>query len=197
MKRKFGNVGGIVGISGKNSNVINCYNTGAINVTSNNIVKAGGIVGCNQGGLVSKCYNTGSITIDGCDHSSHVGGIVGECKEGTTLELSYNTGTISLKSSKKYQSCGGLTGSGYNIKNSYNIGNVTITDECVDEVESHDVRLGGITGVAQGYTENVYSACNINVIRFRHKKLYTSWLCNWCCSRKINDKELLFLVGRK
>ncbi len=78
--------GGIVGGSGGNLNIINCYNEGSISYTGSLTMTtgAGGIIGEFRGGgtlNVSNCYNIGRIT------SYHVaGGILGgDWAEGTKI----------------------------------------------------------------------------------------------------------------
>lgn len=107
----FGNISGpsyVGGISGLNNNmgtIINCYNTGDIEVSS---VWGGGIAGMNTSqGEITACYNRGNI-----HGTSTIGGVTGENQ--ASIKNCYNIGSIQ--------------GSGITFKNSgviancYNIG---------------------------------------------------------------------------
>jgi hypothetical protein len=73
--------GGIVGYSVKNGSnnaiISNCYNTGSVSGTGDNV---GGILGQNADGTVQYCYNTGEVLCGG----GSAGGVVG-FNSGSTL----------------------------------------------------------------------------------------------------------------
>lgn len=76
-------VGGIVGQS--SSTVINCYNSGKVEGTSNFLIISGigGIVGYNFNS-VANCYNKGEVIASGNDFASNVCGIVGNSGNSIT-----------------------------------------------------------------------------------------------------------------
>ena len=79
-------IGGVAGLN--QSNVMNCYNTGAVSGDSN----VGGVVGLNRenNSIVMNCYNTGAVTGD-----SKVGGVVGYNRaSGSTITNCYNIGAV-------------------------------------------------------------------------------------------------------
>jgi len=77
-------VGGLVGTSGCNDNVSNCYSTG--NITGEDVV--GGLVGANWG-TVSNSYSSCNIT-----GISRVGGLVGVNGPDQIVSNSYSTGSV-------------------------------------------------------------------------------------------------------
>lgn len=124
-----GHVGSIAGIA-RNSNIINCYNTGTV-IGGSGLV--GGITGGTYGCKVVNCYNTGTIK----GSQQHIGGIAGTIIESDVIN-SYNIGQITGNSF----GIGGITGYAYintNIVNCYNTGKIT-----------GGWVFGGITGEAYG-----------------------------------------------
>ncbi|MBR3814722.1 MAG: hypothetical protein IKK38_12725 [Spirochaetaceae bacterium] len=123
------------GLFARNSSTGNIHNViaaGSVSGTGGNQGYVGGIVGRNDGGIVTACANRASVS----GAAGQVGGIAGY-NSGTISEC-YNTGTI--RTSHDYQAdAGGITG--------YN--NNTITD-CYNTGAiygyNNDSRTGGITG---------------------------------------------------
>ena len=78
------------GVVGYNEGtVVSCYNTGK--VTAPQTGDVGGVVGGNNGGTVVSCYNTGKVT---APQTGDVGGVVGTNNNGT-VQNCYNTGSVS------------------------------------------------------------------------------------------------------
>ena len=73
----------------RNPIVSYCVNTGSVTTDYDSSERpAGGIVGENEGGLVTNCYNTGAVVSDG----DAVGGIVGYANQGT-IEFCHSVGS--------------------------------------------------------------------------------------------------------
>lgn len=129
-------VGGIVGYNfGK---VTNCFFVGTVmGIGSSGIV--GGIVGNNEGGVISKCYSSGYIY-----GTSLVGGIVGLSTYNNIL-ISYGAITNSYSTSEITVSnyiAGGISGNGsINVVNCYAAGKIVCTGNNVD-----GDYIGGIIG---------------------------------------------------
>jgi len=131
------NAGGIIGaVSEGNIAFIDCYNTGAVSVSSssNNENNVGGIVGVIPpfvgNATFDNCYNTGDIS---ATHTSsywcNVGGIVGIAASAdinTTINNCYNTGKIHGTSTATVPRVGGITGQCTGpVNNCYNTGNIS------------------------------------------------------------------------
>ena len=126
-------IGGIVGYTYNNSNIINCYNMATINITDR---YAGGIVGFARTGTnIKNCYNAGNIT-----SKYNAGGIVGAIIN-SSISNCYNIGNIATNSEDVISWCGGIcsqTTNNSSIKNCYNIGYITTIND--------SVMVGGIVG---------------------------------------------------
>ena len=123
---------GLFGYVGKNGCVQNVNLEGG-SIKGHSLV--GGVVGYNEGGIVSNCYNTGDVTGGG-----NIGGVVGT-NEGTVSNC-YNTGKVSSENG----SVGGVVGSNDGtVTNSYNDGIVN---------GSHEA--GGVAG----WNDGIVSNCN-------------------------------------
>lgn len=99
-------------------NVINCYNTGNIDVmheTKGNAY-AGGIVG--SYGSVVNSYNTGNITVtQNENHNTYTGGIIGYYGSATNC---YNVGSVTATGNGGTQLyAGGIAGITYELNNCY------------------------------------------------------------------------------
>ena len=85
--------GSIAGQVLTNGTITNCYSVGHTVKTNNNI--AGGIAGCNYGGIISNCYAlklNGSVS----GYDTRWGGVVGDCqKDSTAPDLAQTYGTVS------------------------------------------------------------------------------------------------------
>ena len=109
-----GKLGGIAGYS--QGYIYNCHHTGTILCRKQNSTNAGGIVGENNYGTISKCYNTGMISGGDC------GGVVG-FSSGKLLDC-YNTGSVG----DGYRSGGVVAWSTGSITSCYNTGSVRGTN---------------------------------------------------------------------
>ena len=112
-------VGGIVGVSSKETVIINCKNKGNIisegKEDDESINASGGIVGRANGGIISNSSNTGNVT---ATVGINVGGILGIGREGVKVDGCYNyNGSI-----KGLNKVAGIVGDSYGmiISNCYN-----------------------------------------------------------------------------
>jgi len=77
-------VGGLVGFSGEEGNLIQCYSTGAVT----GIHQVGGLVGSNSYGNVINCYSTGAVS-----GGDQIGGLVGDSFRGPVTHSFWDTQT--------------------------------------------------------------------------------------------------------
>ena len=116
------------GVLGAGVKVVNCYNTGSVEVnikisenSSRACAYAGGISG--RGGNPQICYNTGNIksSTTSAWSRSYAGGIIGEAN-GRFISDCYNTASVSSSNC-----AGGIVGTAGNdsISNCYNTGLIT------------------------------------------------------------------------
>ena len=113
-------VGGIIGKSWSNVDIINCSNLGKIANTSES---AGGIFGRSEGNTnIYNSFNIGEVAATGCQ----VGGIVGYCVGNVNITNTYNSGQISQKGQYGRGGIAGAIGSNaiVNINSTYSIGKV-------------------------------------------------------------------------
>lgn len=126
------NAGGIAGRLVA-STMEKCVNTGSVTTAAQ---YAGGLAGCIGGDASIKySYNTG--TVEAGDNAGGLVGLSGSDKGSGTITDSYNTGAVSGG-----KSVGGIVGKaghaiGGEIKNNYNTGKITATDE---------LYVGGVVG---------------------------------------------------
>lgn len=172
-----GSVGGFIGKANMLS-ISNCANYADINVFNLNNpvnVSAGGISGISTNGDTSECCNYGKITVEGMDISVehrkiYAGGIYGN-SDGSADRITdcFNRGKISLNFSAPSAYVGGITGEAYIIENSYNSGDITVT-------ENYEGFVGGVSGdhwtdglavVPSPYIENTY---------YINERLYPSYV---------------------
>ncbi len=145
---KFANMGAVAGYlyNAGNSEIINCYNAGA--VYGYNAV--GGVVGFGQGGTVTGCYNTGWVS-----SNDRVGGVVGNA-ENTMIANCYNTGR--LQASCLY--AGGVVGRYFHkdgsvvLSNCYNTGDVVNTKSYGS--------AGGVVGNCATHMADCYSIGSVS-----------------------------------
>lgn len=123
----YSDIGGLIGDNssedGYTAKIDSCFASGAVTVTIGN--DAGGLVGRNYASSISHCSASGIITGNTINHSSAIGGLVGNNSENASISYSYATGSAS-----GYGNVGGLVGSNYTgstISNSYSRGNATGT----------------------------------------------------------------------
>lgn len=95
-------VGGLVGASDGNVNILSCINNGSISIYPINKVVVGGIASSDYG-WVSNCGNNGDIFING---SATAGGILGE---SNYISECYNNGKITV-TDETYSKVGGIAG---------------------------------------------------------------------------------------
>lgn len=130
-------VGGVCGYNyafNTTATIKNCYNTGTISGSDDEV---GGVCGCNYAdsegtSTINNCYNTGMVSSSSRGECSF-GGVCGKnyanSNSTATIESSYNTGTVSGKGDY----AGGVCGKNYaydssakaNIKYCYNTGTVS------------------------------------------------------------------------
>lgn len=127
--------------------VINCYVTGNVNISSVQYTYVGGISGHNgilvitgialpSNSHIRNCYNTAKITVETA--SGYVGGVSG--MHTGLVQNSCNEGTIHVKGSATKTRCvGGIAANAYSVSNCYNIGD--IKDESLNFR-----RTGGLVG---------------------------------------------------
>ena len=82
-------IGGITGQNGNDCNIINCYNSGEIQINNKGYM-IGGIVA--YGGKIFNCYNLGSIT--SLNKIYFGAGISANNRYGDTIENCYNISVI-------------------------------------------------------------------------------------------------------
>lgn len=132
-------VGGVCGYNyafNTTATIKNCYNTGTISGSDDEV---GGVCGCNYAdtegtSTINNCYNTGMVSSSSSSRGEcSFGGVCGKnyanSNSTATIESSYNTGMVS--GSGDY--AGGVCGKNYaydssakaNIKNCYNTGTVS------------------------------------------------------------------------
>ena len=148
-------IGGIVGYT--NSSVANCTNNATVNCNNAYAKNIGGVAGIVENNatsgdpvMVQYCRNTGAVT-----GGTRVGGLLGAVYLGSSsqykinVDRCYNTGTVTTVSSAYKSWIGGLVGycKGL-ISSSYNSGQIVVAQGC-GYGDGH--RLGGITGVLNGY----------------------------------------------
>ena len=130
-------VGGLAGISLNNATIKNCYVTGNIIGTGNNI---GGLVGVNDMANITNCYTSGSI-----NGAGNVGGLAGANQDNGKISNSYATGNISGTGT-----VGGLVGentNGCSIQYCYASGSISGT-----------YSIGGLVGNNGGSIQNCVAA---------------------------------------
>jgi hypothetical protein len=133
--------GGLLGF-GDSVSLINCFNMADVTViSSNNAVCAGGINGMMRHSEIRRCYNTGKISALSSNYT-YAGGIAGCAAESHESDIKdcYNLGGI-VADSQKFVYVGGLIGLSSTIKNSYNIGSISIISQ-----DPSCVFAGGIAG---------------------------------------------------
>ena len=147
--RGYSNIGGICGLGGLYTEIINCYNTGTVSGSSD----VGGICGYVQYGTqITNCYNKG--TVSGSDR--YVGGICSYTRDMVFINNCYNTGTVSGSSyvGGIFSYCGGDGNSAVEriINNCFNTGTV-----------SGSFWIGGICGYGnKGRITNCYNTGTVS-----------------------------------
>ena len=146
-------VGGITSLlTGKVENCSNATNLSVLlkgtEATEGN-GHIGGIVGVNYG-TVQRCFNSGTISVDigvNTVANSAMGGITGYNNNNAIINSCYNKGKIAGNATN-VAFVGGIAGSGANIQNCYNYGNVSTA--CAMKY------IGGIVGSQHVVTNSYY-----------------------------------------
>ena len=150
--------GAYVGLFGYNNGVIK--NLGVenftVNVSKNDDVYAGGLVGYNNSGDILNSYAAGNVSATSSRSSAYAGGLVG-CNSGS-IANSYAAGKVSATASDVRAYVGGLVG--YNnsgdILNSYATGDVGASS-------AYDAYAGGLVGRNYGGSIlNSYAAGDVS-----------------------------------
>ncbi len=149
---KFANMGAVAGYlyNAGNSEIINCYNAGA--VYGYNAV--GGVVGFGQGGTVTGCYNTGWVS-----SNDRAGGVVGNA-ENTMIANCYNTGRLQVSCTY----AGGVVGRYFHkdgsvvLSNCYNTGDVVNTKSYGN--------AGGVVGNCATHMADCYSIGSVSAASY-------------------------------
>ncbi len=148
-------IGGIIGRDEDGSNsIINCYNTGEINIinetSSSSCIGgiAGNLIGIANGGKIDStinfCYNLGNIN----GGYSNVGGILGS--SSSIITNSYNAGNLS--SNNYHDRIGGISGGdSKEISNCYNLGVID------DKLNYNYNEVGGIYGSCCNTINNCFN----------------------------------------
>lgn len=151
--------GGIAGSIQNGIVISNSWNYGEVLSQTELVLdcNAGGIVGYNSGGSISKCGNMGNITVK-TERYARGGGIVG-CNCGgnipVVIDQCVNQGTVYSPIGNNGV-CGGVAGDNFGtatISNCFNIGAVTSSS-----------RPGGIIGLADNNTIRVAESYNIGTL---------------------------------
>ena len=144
-------VSGLVDIADKDSYIVNCSNSGVINIApssmadKNSTFYIGSIVAYNSG-KVDMAFTNGSVSTGVTTHTTYLGGVVGYNSEGATLTSCHNAGAVNYSASRgadvsEYGYVGGVTSVALGtITHSTNEGTITSTST------AKEVHIGGIVG---------------------------------------------------
>jgi len=118
-------------------------NTGAV---SGNYNSVGGLVGSNEGGVISQSSNAASVS---ANYNANLGGLVGNNLENGSISSSHNTGRVSGTGM-----VGGLVGENDDsITNSYNAGDVSGGSD-----------VGGLVGLVEFSKTQICNSYNIGIV---------------------------------
>ena len=151
------NVGlfGCIGTNGTATGTVKNVTLADSYVRGNEFVS--GICGWNKGGTLQDCHNTGTVS-----GTTNVGGVCGKNDSGT-VDGCYNSGTVSA--GFFVGGVCGINNNGSTLKNSYNTGKVSCTNEDVGGVcgwnDASTVQGCYSTGTVSG-TTNVGGVCGMN-----------------------------------
>ena len=156
------------GVAGQVDTAVSCRNTGKVsmNATIQPIEPhmVGGVFALVQKSA-SKCYNKGAVSYSGKSYRGvYVGGVSGQARK---VSQSYNKGSVTLKipsaKSAEENKVGGVCGTVTDMRNCYNTGSITATGV---------VFIGGISGYANPWDDNVVSNYNTGKIKATTKGTY-------------------------
>ncbi len=123
-------VGGLIGNTGYDTTVSNCYNRGKITITNMSdlhrytTLNIGGLFGTAGSGLVaSNCYNAGDVTVNGLEFIQYIGGIAGY---------------VEINPSDYYYSG--------KLSNCYNVGSIAATTQYQSSIDENIRSVGGAVG---------------------------------------------------
>ena len=161
------NYQGLFGYVGPDGTVKNLTVSGTVSVSVIGIgFHIGGVVGQNNGGIVTNCHNTvevsGSSSGDESD-SIFIGGVVGYNSSGTITNCS-NTSTVSGSGNIHDNiSVGGVVGENSGtITNCFNTGTVS-GNGSVSGIYGDSISVGGVVGVSRGGTvTNCYNTGTVS-----------------------------------
>lgn len=153
--------GGIVACGNRNSKILNCHNEGTITYKGNNANGfVAGIMGEGAQVDIINCYNVGQIVIEQPTKAGVIAGVAGRNSIGK-VENCYNTVDIT-----GYQTVAGVVanatnnayGTGLQIKNCYNTGNIEMTNTA-----SSTACSGGVVGTLTrgSVMDNCYNTGNV------------------------------------
>ncbi len=151
--------------------VLNSFSTGTIQGTGTaNQITAGGLVGTNNGGLISNSYSTVGVGSTGTDPSLvfDLGGLVGKSVGGTITD-SYSTGNVAVGAgSSGVTNVGGLLG--------LDAGSSTFTHNYWDAGTSGQTNsegAGSTTAANPGCYGN--TSCAAGAVDLTHAASFTGW----------------------
>lgn len=164
-------VGGVVGLNGGASKVLDCYANCAVS-SSNDImadveattftstVNVGGVVGSGTGSINRCVVGSDTMLSAYCNAECHVGGIIGENSGSATACYSYAQFTLDNRHPEAKTYAGGLVG--YNKKGlvSFSYAVVNVLRQTTDE-NARQVYFGGMYGYADdGVIEDNFVSLN-------------------------------------
>ena len=142
---------GYLGTSGDNKGTVQNLTVSG-SVSGNNYV--GGVVGYNDGGIVTGCTFSGSGSGTGVTGNNYVGGVVGENSGSNgVVENCHNAGSVKGSGNSVGGVVGENRGSGP-VKNCYNTGKVTGS--------AASSNVGGVVGLNRGSVENCYNTVSVS-----------------------------------
>lgn len=156
-------IGGLIGQSGKGGDIYSCSNKTTINLSRTANTVCGGIVGYydpdNQPQRLEKCANSGNISIIDGGDSA-IGGIVGGVtRVPNDIKNLYNIGEITMTNCE-VTGVGGIVGSlNVDISNIYNRGNITVNTE-----NTSNGWIGGIIGISNSSQIKISNGYNAGTI---------------------------------
>ena len=194
------NVGlfGCIGTNGTATGTVKNVTLADSYVRGNEFVS--GICGWNKGGTLQDCHNTGTVS-----GTTNVGGVCGKNDSGT-VDGCYNSGTVSA--GFFVGGVCGINNNGSTLKNSYNTGKVSCTNEDVGGVcgwnDASTVQGCYSTGTVSG-TTNVGGVCGMNSGKGTVQECYNTvtvsgnsyfgGVCGFSDGSYVNVEKCYYLVG--
>ncbi len=184
------NIGTVSGCA-KDSDIVNCYNTGNITIPEypNYQIYVGGISGYTANSTLIKCYNNGGIIVEvDISYGMYIGGITGYVKN-STINTCYNIGNISVDflifspSRIGNDSIGGISGSieDSTITKCYNSGEISAT------CNMPNIEISGISGNGSNSTiSECYNTGSLIVVFCGISGFSTSGIISRCSNTNIS-----------